>query len=105
MAFLSLFFSTQALGRSVTMKLGSYDWFDNGDNADIAYPGIHKFATEGLGSYADPVTFAGSKVSIYNPPTTHNSVSETYLACHVLNIRLYSRRVQSYTCHICRNIW
>jgi hypothetical protein len=56
--------SSYATGSS---DVGAYDWYDNGKNADIAYPKhdghptLHNHATEGLGTYADPVTIAAHK--------------------------------------------
>ena len=45
----------------------SYDWFDNGRSAGIAFPRsdgnptVHNQATQGTGTHADPGTFAASK--------------------------------------------
>lgn len=43
----------------------SYGWNDNSPpSAQIAYPGLHKLATEGSGTYNDPITFATDKDEI-----------------------------------------
>jgi hypothetical protein len=55
--------------KTITTHVEAYDWFDNGGNANIAYPKsdghptVHNKATEGKGTWADPVTFAGNKAN------------------------------------------
>jgi len=83
-----------ALGKDISVHVESYDWYDNRGNADIAYPTIHNKATEGKGTWSDPVTFAGNKRNfsvgsrVYLPYLQKYFVMEDQGSAKLMNIWL-----------------
>ncbi|MBV9709349.1 MAG: hypothetical protein JO011_00365 [Ktedonobacteraceae bacterium] len=57
--------SQAAASKTLNAYVTSYGFNDNSPpSADIAYPVIHQKATEGKGTYSDPITFATDKSEI-----------------------------------------
>ena len=74
------------------VNVQSYDWFDNGKSAGIAFPKsdgnptVHNQATQGTGTYTDPGTFAASKKDFPVGSFIYIPVFQKYFVRHSLPV-------------------